>query len=61
MEIETINYKGIELVLNFTVYEDKAINITKIFVGDIDIKSMLTDLQTDEIYRITMARISQTL
>jgi len=68
-EIETINYYGVELVINFTIdgkyypatreqpEEYPEIEIDKIFVEDTDIMPILLETQIEDIYNILIDKI----
>jgi len=68
-EIETINYYGVELVINFTIdgkyypatreqpEEYPEIEIDKIFVEDTDIMPILLETQIEDIYNILIDEV----
>lgn len=70
-EIETVNYYGVDLTINFTV-DGKYISATreqpeefpeyeihKVFVEDIDIMPLLLEEQMDDIYNLLIEEIER--
>lgn len=64
MEIEIINYLGVELVINYTIdghyvpatcdypAEHPEVEIKKVFAGDMEISNILLEPQWNDIYEL---------